>query len=113
MKKRVCSGILLIFLIGSFQFSFSQNMILEQSNVSGIYKAGEKILVTISIKNAADSVSVKIRKNYSKQSTQQKIKNTGNAILIYEETLQEPSSVIFEATTKTDTASIGMVVDPE
>ena len=113
MKKRVRSGFLVIFLISSFHLSFSQNILFEQSNESGIYKAGEKIRVTLSIKNAADSVSVKIRKNYSKQSNQQKIRNTGNTILIYEETLNEPSSVIFEATTKTDTASIGLVVDPE
>ena len=113
MKKRVRSGFLVIFLISSFHLSFSQNIVLEQSNESGIYKAGEKIRVTLSIKNAADSVSLKIRKNYSKQSTQQKIKNTGNTFLIYEESLNEPSSVIFEATTKTDTASIGLVVDPE
>ena len=113
MKKRFRSGFLFIFLIGVFHLSFSQNIVFEQSNESGIYKAGEKIRVTLSIKNAADSVSVKIRKNYSKQSNQQKIRNTGNTILIYEETLNEPSSVIFEATTKTDTASIGLVVDPE
>ena len=113
MKKRFRSGFLFIFLIGVFHLSFSQNILFEQSNESGIYKAGEKIRVTLSIKNAADSVSVKIRKNYSKQSNQQKIRNTGNTILIYEETLNEPSSVIFEATTKTDTASIGFVVDPE
>ena len=113
MKKRFRSGFLFIFLIGVFHLSFSQNIVFEQSNESGIYKAGEKIRVTLSIKNAADSVSLKIRKNYSKQSTQQKIKNTGNTFLIYEESLNEPSSVIFEATTKTDTASIGLVVDPE
>ena len=60
-----------------------------------------------------DSVFVKIRKNYSKQFVQQRIKNTGDTILVFNEAINGPSSVIIEATTLSDTASIGLVVDPE
>jgi len=90
-----------------------QNIELRQSNQSGIYKKGQEIRVTLFLKDhATDSVSVKIRRNHSKQLSEQKLKFIGDTLLIFSETMNEPSSVIFEASTKSETASIGLIVDP-
>jgi len=96
-----------------FTIAHGQNIELKQSNESGIYKKGQKIRVTLFLKDhSADSVSVKIRRNHSEQLSEQKIKFTGDTLLIFNETMNNLSSVIFEASTKSETASIGLIVDP-
>ncbi len=91
-----------------------QNIELKQSNQSGIYKKGQEIRVTLFLKDhSVDSVLVKIRQNHSQQISEQKLKFTGDTILIFKERFYKPSSVIFEASTKNETASIGSIFDPE
>ena len=108
---------LLLFTILSsciFTIAQGQNVILKQTNETGIYKKGQKVRVTLFLKDhATDSVSVKIRRNHSEQLLEQKLKFIGDTLLIFNETMYEPSSVIFEASTKSETASIGLIVDPE
>ncbi len=107
--------LLLTFLSVFFcKISSGQNVILKQNNETGIYRKGEKIRVTLFLKESGtDSVVVKIRRNYSKNISEQKLGFLGDTLLIFEETLNEPSSVIFEAGTKAESASIGLVVEPE
>lgn len=94
--------------------SQGQRVILRQNHESGIYKKGEKISVTVFLKDRiSDSVLVKIRKNYSEKISTQKFKFQGEPILIFDETINEPASVIFEAVTPAETASTGLVVEPE
>jgi len=101
------STYLLIMAIG-------QNVLLIQSNETGIYKKGEKVRVTLFLKDrSTDSVTIKIRRNHSEQVSQHAVKFIGDTILVFDEILNEPSSVIFEAGTKTETASIGLIVAPE
>ena len=103
-----------IFSICFITIAVGQNIILKQSHESGIYKKGQKIRVTLFLKDdSSDSVSVKIRRNHNDQVSEQKLRFTGDTLQIFHETLNEPSSVIFEASTKTETASIGLIVDPE
>jgi cephalosporin-C deacetylase len=108
---------LFLFVILSsciFTIAQGQNIELRQSNESGIYKKGQEVRVTLFLKDhATDSVSVKIRRNHSAQLSEQKIKFIGDTLLIFNETMNEPSSVIFEASTKSETASIGSIVDPD
>ena len=94
--------------------AMGQNVLLRQTNETGIYKKGEKIRVTLFLKDhSTDSVTIKIRKNHSEQVSQRTEKFVGDTILVFDEILNEPSSVIFEANTKTETASIGLIVAPE
>ena len=103
-----------IFSTCIFAVALGQNIVLKQSNESGIYKKGQKIRVILCLKDhATDSVSVKIRRNHSEQLSEQKLTFIGDTLQIFNETFNEPSSVIFEASTKTETASIGSIVDPE
>ena len=108
---------LLLFVIFSscfFTISQGQNIELRQSNESGIYKKGQEIRVTLFLKDhATDSVSVKIRRNHSEQLSERKLKFIGDTLLIFKETMNGRSSVIFEASTKSETASIGSIVDPD
>jgi cephalosporin-C deacetylase len=107
---------LLLALLSTFLFTTiqGQNIVLKQTNETGIYKKGERIRVTLFLKASVDdSVSVKIRRNYSDQISLRKVKFMGDSLLIFNETMNEPSSVIFEASTKTETASIGLLVEPE
>jgi len=97
-----------------FTIAQGQNVLLKQTNESGIYKKGQKVRVTLFLKDhSTDSVSIKIRKNHSEQVSQGADRFTGDTIVVFDEILNEPSSVIFEASTKAETASIGLIVDPE
>ncbi len=113
MKTTLRLSLFAIFSICFFTIALGQNIILKQSNESGIYKKGQKIRVTLFINDHSDdSVLVKIRRNHSTQISEQKLKFIGDTLLIFDEIFNEPSSAIFEASTKTETASIGLIVDP-
>ena len=91
----------------------AQNIILKQTNKNGIYKSGDKIRVTLFLNDkTTDSVTVKIQRNFSKE-TLRKLKYTGDSLVIFSETLQEPATLVFEASSKTESGSIGLIVDPE
>jgi cephalosporin-C deacetylase len=94
--------------------SFGQSIVLTQSNETGIYKKGEKIQVTVTIKDSvSDSLSVEVRKNFVWECKSYKLKYTGNPIVLLSETFNEPTSLIFEVRLKDQFASTGLVVDPE
>jgi len=102
-----------IFSTCIFATAQGQNVLLKQTNETGIYKNGQKIRVTLFLKDhSKDSVSIKIRRNQSEQISEQKFKFNGDTLQIFNEAFDKPSSVIFEASTKSETASIGLIVDP-
>ena len=113
--KTIFRLVLSLVLLGAIvNVSTGQNIILKQTNETGIYKKSQKIQVLVSLKDLkSDSVSVTIRRNYSDQVSKRTVKFTGEPILIFDETASEPSSAIFEARTKAETASIGYIVEPE
>ena len=103
-----------LILVSAFSFiTLAQNVVVKQSNESGIYKKGEKIVVTaFSNEMDADSIVVKTRVNYSDNVTTQKFKYTGKELEIYTNSFDKPTSVIFHVTAGTVTTKIGLVVDP-
>ena len=107
--------LLSLFLVtGLLTNTFGQNIVLKQSNESGIYKKGEKIEVSVILKDIqSDSLQVKIRKNYSDKTENLKIEYQGNKVVLLNQTFNEPTSLIFEVRAKGDFASIGLVVDPD
>ena len=87
---------------------------MKQSNENGIYHAGENIHVKIFLRDPkTDSVSVTIRRNYQKQTERKNFVNKGDTLLVFSEKAASSGSIIFEATTQTDTAGLGLVTDPE
>jgi len=115
-NMKIIFKLLLVAIFSTCMLTIAQgqNVILKQTNETGIYKKGQKIRVTLFLKDHIfDSVSIKIRKNHSEQFSQREVKFEGDTIIVYDEILNEPSSVIFEASTKAETASIGLVVEPE
>jgi len=113
--KIICKLLLTTFFsICLLIIATGQNVLLRQTNETGIYKKGEKVRVTLFLKDhLTDSVTIKIRKNHSEQVSQRTVKFAGDTILVFDEILNEPSSVIFEANTKAETASIGLIVASE
>ncbi len=114
MKKIYILFLSALFSTCIFTYGHGQNIILKQTNETAIYKTGQKIKVSLFLKDrGADSVSIKIRKNYSNKPDQQSVEFLGDTLIIFNEIVEGPLSVIFEASTQAEIASIGMVVDPE
>lgn len=102
------------FVVCVFNTSIAQNIILKQSNESGIYKKGEKIQVSVFLKEfKSDSITVKTRENYSKQNSTQKMKYSGDTLSVFSGSFQKPTSLILEVIVDAKSASTGLVIDPE
>jgi cephalosporin-C deacetylase-like acetyl esterase len=113
MKILKCIGWSL-FLAAFTTAAFAQNVVLKQSNESGIYQKGEKVQVTLSLNAACtDSIAVKIRKNFSWQTTDVNYRYSGQPIVLYDQVVAEPTSLVFEVRVKGQFASIGLVAEPD
>lgn len=114
MKKNRRFLATLFVLTGFISVISAQSIVIKQSNESGIYHSGENIRVKLFLADLkADSVSVTIRRNYNKQTERKNFAYRADSILVFNEPASVTGSIIFEATTKTDTAGLGLVVDPE
>lgn len=114
MKAIKCVLLIVYLLIGLFSISIGQTIILRQTNETGIYKKGEKVRVTLLLKDKnTDSVLIKIRKDFSNQLTQKMFKYEGDTLLVFSETFSEPTTYIFQAIAKNESGSIGFIVAPE
>jgi cephalosporin-C deacetylase-like acetyl esterase len=113
MKKfRYC--IFSVFISFGFIFnSNAQRIDLIQTNESGIYKNAQKIDIKLFVHGqSSDSVYIKIQKNNLKETVSQAVKFKGDTLLVFTGTFYEPTSMIFEATAKGESASIGLIVEP-
>jgi len=71
--QRLLLSILLI--TGLIANAFGQNIVLKQSNESGIYKKGEQIQISVFLNELkSDSITIKTRENYSDRISTQKMK---------------------------------------
>jgi len=107
--------LLTVFLLAGICFVLpAQNIILKQTHeLTGIYKKGERIRVTLFLKDRIpDAVDIKIWKNFYKQVIWEKIRFLSDTLVIFNGTLTSPGSIIFEASTNTESVSIGSLVDP-
>ena len=113
--KSICSLLIACFFSTAFHaVVIGQNLTLKQTNESGVYKKGERIKVTLfSKKPCSDSIDIQILKNFEFHSLHKKVKCTADSLVIFEEESCKPSSMIFEASSKNESASIGLIVDPE
>jgi len=106
--------ITLLVAVGFAATVSAQNIILQQSNESGIYKKGEKIKVAVLLnKLEVDSLTVEIEINYSNQKSIRKVKYSGRELEIFNQSFNKPTSVIFKVKADSLALSIGLVVAPE
>jgi cephalosporin-C deacetylase-like acetyl esterase len=113
MKKNLLLPIFALSLVCLSLAVQSQDIILNQSNRSGIYAKGQKITVTASTDNYVDTLHLKVFKNNSQLLVQKDIITGKDSLLIYEGSFADPCSIIVEARMKSAITSLGMVVDPE
>lgn len=109
-------NLLLIYLIvlGAISASFGQSIILKQSNESGIYHSGEQIQLTVLLDGIeADSVKLKVLKNYTEELQNQQIDYLDKQTVLFTGSYSEPTSLIFEVSTGEQSASLGLVVNPD
>ncbi len=111
LKRILWINLILLFSIETIS---AQNLYLKQSNESGVYKNGEPIqLKALISKHLSDSIFFSIRRNYQQIAEKRRFVNTGDTLTLFLEPAKGPSSIIFEITTKKDTVSIGLVIEPE
>jgi hypothetical protein len=97
LKSIRLSLVFLLLIKGIIGLSYAQNIILKQSNESGIYEKGESIQVSVLLKEAeSDLLSVKITENFVNEIRNEKIEYPGKEITIYNGSYNEPISLIFE-----------------
>lgn len=113
-KKHLCLiSLTTIFGLGIWSFSYGQTIILRQNHENGIYKSGDKIRVTLYLSDkSTTSVSLKVQKNFSKQ-TENQLPYSGDTLVVFNEVLNEPTTLVFTAKAPHDSGTIGLIVDPE
>lgn len=111
--KKLALLLYVLFLVSGFvSFSQEKNLKLKQSNVTGVYKKGQKIRVTAFIPNQKDSLSVVVRVNNNQIFSKKAFLPASDSIVIFESSFRKPCSVIVEAKMKGSKQAIGMIVDP-
>jgi cephalosporin-C deacetylase len=114
MKKIIqLSSIFLLFtgLSASAQF---REIILKQTNPTGIYKKGQIISVFAFPENqSGDSLHVRVLKNNSQQLEMKVIPAGKDSTLVYKSSFGDPCSVIVEVRARGGISSIGILVAPQ
>lgn len=114
MKRHLYSSIFTLILSCLSVIVLSQDITLKQTNKSGIYRNGQKITVKAFAENlAGDTLHIKVFKNNNQLLNQKTIIIGKDSLMVYEGSFKEPCSIIIETRSKEQTASLGMLVEPE
>ncbi len=114
IEKAVIALSVILFFPGFTTSSCGQGIVLNQSNENGIYRSGETARITlVSYSLESDSVSVTIIRDFTERQTRRIVNPGTDTLEIFSEILSGPVTYIFEASTKTGSASIGLIVGPE
>ncbi|MGE5406628.1 MAG: acetylxylan esterase [Methanosarcina sp.] len=109
MRKVILSISFLFYTVSLFS-----QVTVQQSNPSGIYRKGEKIVITAATgKISDDSIHIRILKNNVHTISRLAIKQTSLSFPVFEGSFEEPCSIIAEITSRDDNSSTGLVVAPE
>jgi cephalosporin-C deacetylase len=112
--RRIVAFLLLSYVLIQNSFTLlSQDIILKQTNISGIYKKGEKIKISAFTGNQiGDSLFIRILKNNKQPLLKKALKIENDSVVLFEGSFTESCSLIAEARSKTGTFSLGAIVDP-
>ncbi len=102
-----------LLIFGFTATSFAQQIQLSQNRPGGIYKTGEQVIFTANLEGAeTDSITVKVRKNYSNEIIEIHRKNTGGELIVFSEMFTQPSTVIVKVEAGETYAELGAIVEP-
>lgn len=97
-----------------FQFVFSQQVTLVQSNPAGIYQRGEKIKITLHLSDiTSDSIQIKKDNNYNASEPWQTIATPGEDIVLFDGTYEESTAMVISVKAGERITSTGFVFAPE
>jgi cephalosporin-C deacetylase-like acetyl esterase len=114
MKRSLISSIIILVFLGLSFIAKSQDITLSQNNKSGIYRKGQKISVKAYADNrTGDTLHITVYKNNIKLLEQKDLIIGNDSLPVFEYSCVDPCSFIVEARIKKETASSGMLVDPE
>ena len=114
MKKYLLTTIFTLILTSLSIVILGQDITLKQTNKTGIYTKGQKIIVkAFSVNQTGDTLHVSIFKNNNQLILHKDIEIGTDSMQIYDGVCIEPCSIIVEAKSKGGNASLGMLVDPE
>ncbi len=90
-----------------------QGIELRQSNPQGIYKKRQKISITARKDGiTADSIEVRIVKNDFTDLVNKKVEMTGDSLVVFEGSFDEPCSVMAEVRAGDSSTALGLMVAP-
>lgn len=93
--------------------AYCQDIILKQSKPSGIYKKGQKIKVTaMTGSKKGDTLYIQVMKNNYTELLRKTVLIESDSIQIFEDSFNEPCSVMVEARTGEERSAIGFLVSP-
>ncbi|MGA1977165.1 MAG: acetylxylan esterase [Bacteroidales bacterium] len=114
MKRRVLLSAYILGLTSLSVIAQIHEVLLKQSNVSGIYKKGEMIRVyAFPDSLTGDSIHVLALKNNNQVIEKRDYRSGRDSLLIFEGSFSAPCSIITEVTVRGGSSSIGMLVDPQ
>ncbi len=114
MKRIAAVSCAYLFLIFFSVIALSQEIILKQTNTSGIYKKGEKITMMADVgSHKGDSISIRVLKNNNQVLQKKSFIIASDNLTLFEDSFEESCSIIAEVKSKSETASLGAIVDPE
>jgi len=114
MKRDRYTIFLILLLSASSLIANSQNITLKQTIKSGIYARDQKIAVMVFTEMPlTDTLHIKVLKNNNQVILQKDVLSVTDSLMIFEGSFREPCSVIVEAGTQKERASLGMLVEPE
>jgi cephalosporin-C deacetylase-like acetyl esterase len=105
--------VLLFFFLGIFSLVKAQGILFSQNHDNGVYHKGDRARVFLTMKDKSPQVvTLKIQHNFSTYTTEQK-NYSGDSLLVFDQIVSEPTTLVWEARTKTDSGWIGLIVNPE
>jgi cephalosporin-C deacetylase len=114
MKKFYFNSICTVFFTLLSIAALSQDLTLKQTNISGIYKSGQKITMTAcNFRQKGDSLRIRVFKNNTQSLLNKKVNVETDSLVVFEGSFGEPCSIIVEVRTKSGTVSLGSIVSPE
>lgn len=110
---RIFQWFLVLLLVLNVFVAQSQQIILFQNHENGIYKSGDKVRIVALLQDkSTDSLTLKIQTNFTKW-TSERIKYTGDSMVIFEKTLDKTSTLVFELASENESGSIGLICNPD
>ncbi len=104
---------ILFFSMGVGSFVHAQGILFRQSHENGVYHNGDRARVVLSIKDkSAQVVTLKTQHNFSSFTSDQ-LSYSGDSLVVFDQIVSEPVTLVFEARTTNDSGWIGLIVNPE